>query len=169
MTKKYNSQEKGKKVCGMLEKQSKGRSKNLRANYFGSEQDLETFLDSKSVMEFDKSGDLYVKNFLFDRSISANLWGINYDRASESLPTVAGKPIVEYQNTGLEPVEYDDLGKIERVVGEMDHPLMDDANLQHTLELQEPYRVGTYDEVVEHPNDGSYWGIGRIHDEGVRR
>lgn len=169
LTSKYKNNTKAKKICGMLEKQSQGRGRTLRANYFGSEKDLETFLDSKKTLEFDKNGDVWMKHFLFDESMTANYWNLNPRYVPRNLPTVIGKPVVMYQNTGLEPPEYDDLGLIIRAVGENDHPPMNDNDINHLLAMQEPYRVGTSRQTVQHPNDGSYWALSQIHDSTLRQ
>lgn len=167
---KGRSEKAADKICGMLEKQSRGRSRNLRANVFDSEKDLETFLNSRKTIEIDdKTGEMTMKSFLFDDSMTGNYWNLDSSYIPNSMHTVIQKPVVMYKNTGLEPYEEDDLGPITRVIGELDHPPMNDNNVNHLLDMQEPYRVATHRQWVQHPNDGSYWALSTIHDEGFKR
>lgn len=173
MTRKYGSQEKGKKVCGALQKRLESRNGSInepisselgaRELASASEQEIFDLVDKKKIITYKDGDRRFIKVFLFDGSTNYNGWGVDESSIPLRVASVIGKPIVAYVNQGWEKA-------IEpwRREGEFDHPLVNDKDYHHALAYQDLYRVATYIDYVQAP-DKSWWGIAEVTDDGVKK
>jgi hypothetical protein len=120
---------------------------------------------NQKVLAKDEKDRMFLKVFLLDSSVNGNRWGVDPDTVDENIQSAVGKPLVLYKNSGKEP----DKGYYPRVAGMYDHPPWDDADINHTFEMQNDYRVGTFIDVVKNMQTGAWWGIAEITNDGLRK
>jgi hypothetical protein len=94
------------------------------------------------IEPFESNGKLFVKAFLLDTSLNQNSWGVSPQTLDANINSYIGKPLVLNEN--------------------FDHPDSGDDNLDHQLQYQELYRIGTVIDVVK--NGSRYDAISEITD-----
>lgn len=173
MRKKYPGKGRAERVCGALKKRLEDRrgstneptKSDLGARELAqaSEEEIMQLIDRKKVMTYEDNGRLFIKQFLVDGSVNYNGWGVDPESIPSRIASAIGKPIVAYVNQGWER-------RIEpwRRPGEFDHPVINDKDYHHAMAYQDLFRVGTYIDVVQ-ANDGSWWGIAEVTDDGVKQ
>ena len=117
------------------------------------------------VLTKDDNDRLYLKIFLLDSTVNGNKWGVDPSTLDDNIQSAIGKPLVLYKNTGKEP----DRWYYPRTIGQYDHPPWDDADINHTYEMQDTYRVGTLIDVVKNTETGAWWGVAEITNDGVKK
>lgn len=100
--------------------------KYIKDHYNGS---YESYIADIQLKPFEQNNKLFVKAFLMDSSVNQNQWGVSNDTLSANIRSYIGKPLVLQDN--------------------FDHPISQDDNLQHQLEYQELFRIGTIVDVVQ--------------------
>jgi hypothetical protein len=111
----------------------------IAKNYQGS---YDKYIEDMRIEPFVSNNKLFVKAFLMDPSLNMNQWGVHPSTLDANIRSYIGKPLVLQEN--------------------FDHPVSADDNLQHQLEYQELFRVGTISDVVK--KGGKYEAIAEITD-----
>lgn len=117
------------------------------------------------ILSKDDQGRLFLKVFLLDETVNGNQWGVDPSTVDQNIKTAIGKPLVLYRDTGQEP----DRSWYPRIPGLYNHPPWDDADISHTYEMQEQYRVGDIIDVVKNQETGAWWGVVEVTNDGVRK
>ncbi len=111
----------------------------ISKNYSGS---YDAYVADMRIEPFEANNKLFVKAFLMDPSLNMNKWGVSPLTLDANIRSYIGKPLVLQNN--------------------FDHPISADDNLQHQLEYQELFRVGTIVDVVN--KNGKYEAISEVTD-----
>lgn len=107
----------------------------------------DAYMADMQIKPFESNNKLFVKAFLMDSSVNLNKWGASPITLDQNIRSYVGKPIV--------------------LKDDFDHPISNDDNLQHQLEFQELYRIGTIVDVVK--KDTRYDAIAEITDPHAQK
>jgi len=127
------------------------------------------------VLSQAENGDLYLKVFLLGKGKNGNGWSIDDSTFDENVKTAVGKPLVIYQDTGLEPDRIrktpygTTIGTWYRNKGQYNHPPWDEHSKEHSLEMLKPFTVGEIKNIAKNQQTGDYWSLVKITDDGLKR
>jgi hypothetical protein len=111
----------------------------VASHYAGS---YDAYQEDMKIKPFEENNKLFVKAFLLDSSVNLNQWGVSPMTLDKNIKSYIGKPLVLQDN--------------------FDHPIAADDSLDHQLQYQELFRVGTITDVVK--KDNRYEAISEITD-----